>query len=111
MSDMVRAGLVRVFPICEKNEAGEYKGRAAIRTLSKHLFGLLGLGSWLARERKRSYKRKRVQAAPTQEARARAGLALDLARAALEGKTTTQERMAVLREALAGNLAAPPPDA
>ena len=108
MADLVRAGVVKVYPICEKNEAGDYKGRAALRTISKHFFGLLGLGSWLERERKAAYKRKRARTFSSREAAAKAGLCLEAAKQMLQGCRTPQEKAAMVRAALDGALTDPP---
>lgn len=59
MADLVKAGLVKVHPICERRDDLTFKGYAAIRTLPATLFSLFGLGRWLAREREKASKRLR----------------------------------------------------
>jgi len=55
--DLKAAGIITVHPICEKLDNARYKGLAAIRTVSKELFAALGLGRWLAHERRRAGER------------------------------------------------------
>jgi len=59
MADLVKAGLVKVHPICERKGDLAFKGYAAIRTIPATLFSLFGLGRWLAREREKASKRLR----------------------------------------------------
>lgn len=59
--DLKAAGIITVHSICEKIEEGVYKGTAAIRTVSKHLFSALGLGPWLEHERRRAKERKEAR--------------------------------------------------
>ena len=108
MHDLKAAGLVRVHPIAEKQEDGSYTGLAAIRTISKHLWGVLGMGAWLSRERKAAHKRGRTKADPVSQARA--GLALQMARDAIDGKLSPREQFQRAREALnrANRPGAPP---
>jgi len=73
--DLVASGIVKVFPIAEKIEAG-YRGSPAIRTISKHLFNALSLGTWLDRERARAYKRTKGPR-QGQESRGKMGLYLE----------------------------------
>lgn len=56
--DLKAAGIITVHPICEKLDNARYKGLAAIRTVSKELFAALGLGRWLAHERRRAGERQ-----------------------------------------------------
>lgn len=56
--DLKAAGIITVHPICEKLDNARYKGLAAIRTVSKQLFAALGLGRWLAHERRRAAERQ-----------------------------------------------------
>lgn len=56
--DLKAAGIITVHPICEKLANARYKGLAAIRTVSKELFAALGLGRWLAHERRRAAERQ-----------------------------------------------------
>lgn len=55
--DLKKAGIITVHPICEKIEEGVYKGYAAIRTVTAKLFDALGLGRWLAHERRKAKER------------------------------------------------------
>lgn len=59
MRDLKAAGIITVHPLCDKIEEGVYKGYAAIRTVSKNLFEAMGLGRWLAHERRRATERRR----------------------------------------------------
>ncbi|MGZ8212872.1 MAG: replication protein RepA [Methylosarcina sp.] len=71
IADLVKAGLIKVHPLCEKINDTVYKGYAAIRTISSKLFTLFGMGGRLrherdkatARQRKRSRKHEKKQAA------------------------------------------------
>lgn len=104
-ADLVRAGLVKTHPIAEKQADGSYKGLAAIRTLSKHLFGVLGLGTWLERERKRAHRRNQ-ESKPRPVQAARAGLAMAAARESLGKGATPRQHL----DALKAGLSADPPD-
>jgi hypothetical protein len=57
IADLKKAGIITVHPICEKLEDATYKGYAAIRTVSKLLFTILGLSAWLEHERRRAQER------------------------------------------------------
>jgi hypothetical protein len=59
MADLVKAGLVKVYPLCERKDDLTFKGYAAIRTIPATLFALFGLGRWLIREREKASKRLR----------------------------------------------------
>jgi ribosomal protein S25 len=62
MRDLKAAGLVNVFPICEKLGECSYKGYAAIRTISDKLFTIFGLKKELKRNRdKASKKAKKIE--------------------------------------------------
>jgi len=61
VADLVAAGIVTVHPICEKIGDAIYKGSAAIRTVSRSLFKLFGLGGRLRYERERASARRRKQ--------------------------------------------------
>lgn len=65
--DLVKAGLLTVHPLCEKLSDTLYKGYAAIRTISKKLFSLFGMGGRLKHERDRAAHRlrKRTRKAET----------------------------------------------
>lgn len=55
--DLKKAGFITVHPLCEKLADATYKGFAAIRTVSQHLFAALGLGKWLNQERRKATER------------------------------------------------------
>ncbi len=57
--DLVISGLITVHPLCEKLSDTVYKGYAAIRTVSKKLFTLFGMGGRLKYERDRAAARRR----------------------------------------------------
>jgi len=59
--DLVKAGLIAVYPLCEKISDTVYKGYAAIRTISKKLFTLFGMGGRLKFEREKASARQRKQ--------------------------------------------------
>jgi hypothetical protein len=56
--DLKAAGIITVHPICVKLADTTYKGLAAIRTVSQHLFTVLGFGKWLKHERQKATERK-----------------------------------------------------
>ncbi|WP_236074782.1 hypothetical protein [Paraburkholderia nemoris] len=58
MRDLQSAGLVRTWQRCEQDEAGNYRGLAAIRQLPAALFGAFGLGKWLRHERSKAVLRR-----------------------------------------------------
>ena len=58
VADLKKAGIITVHPICEKLEDATYKGYAAIRTVTKHLFTALGLSAWLEHERRKAQERQ-----------------------------------------------------
>lgn len=55
--DLVQAGLVTVHPFCQKLDDATYKGYAAIRTVTQHLFKVFGLDKWLLHERRKAAER------------------------------------------------------
>jgi len=57
--DLVKAGLISVYPLCEKISDTVYKGYAAIRTVSKKLFTLFGMSGRLKFEREKASARQR----------------------------------------------------
>lgn len=57
ISDLVKAGLITVHPICEKISDTVYKGYAAIRTVSAKLFTIFGLAGRLRYEREKASAR------------------------------------------------------
>jgi hypothetical protein len=58
VADLKAAGIITVHAICEKLDDLSYKGIAAIRTVTKHLFAALGLGKWLKHERQKAADRR-----------------------------------------------------
>jgi hypothetical protein len=56
--DLVKSGLITVHPLCEKISDTVYKGYAAIRTVSRKLFTLFGMGGRLKYERDRATSRQ-----------------------------------------------------
>jgi hypothetical protein len=56
--DLKKAGIITVHPICEKLADGTYKGLGAIRTVSKHLFTVLGFHDWLRHEQRKATERR-----------------------------------------------------
>jgi hypothetical protein len=56
--DLKAAGIITVHQICKKLEDASYKGYAAIRTVSAKLFEAMGLGRWLAHERRKAKERQ-----------------------------------------------------
>ena len=69
--DLKAAGIITVHSICQQLEDATYKGVAAIRTVTKHLFTALGLNAWLEHERRKALERKNKKA----EKKRRKGLA------------------------------------
>ena len=58
-ADLVKSGLITVYPLCEKLSDTIYKGYAAIRTISTKLFTIFGMGGRLKFERDRAADRQR----------------------------------------------------
>jgi hypothetical protein len=56
--DLKTAGIITVHPICVKLTETVYKGLAAIRTVSRHLFTALGLHNWLRHEQRKAKERR-----------------------------------------------------
>jgi len=56
--DLKAAGIITVHSICVKLSDTVYKGIAAIRTVSSHLFTALGFDAWLKHERRKATERK-----------------------------------------------------
>lgn len=56
--DLKAAGIITVHSICQQLDDATYKGFAAIRTVTKHLFTALGLSAWLEHERRKAQERK-----------------------------------------------------
>ena len=63
VKDLVASSLITVHPLCEKLSDTVYKGYAAIRTISKKLFTLFGMGGRLKfdREKASARQRKRIR--------------------------------------------------
>ncbi len=59
MKDLVKSGLITVYPLCEKLTDTVYKGYAAVRTISRKLFTLFGMGGRLKFEREKASARQR----------------------------------------------------
>lgn len=59
MKDLVKSGLITVYPLCEKLTDTVYKGYAAVRTVSRKLFTLFGMGGRLKFEREKASARQR----------------------------------------------------
>ena len=59
MRDLVKSGLITVHPLCEKLSDTAYKGYAAVRTVSRKLFTLFGMGGRLKYEREKASARQR----------------------------------------------------
>lgn len=56
--DLKAAGIITVHPRCERLEDLNYQGYAAIRTVTRHLFTVFGLGQWLEHERRKAKERR-----------------------------------------------------
>ena len=82
LHDLKAAGLVTVAQPRQLQTNGTWKGLAAVKALSKHLFGIFGLGSMLKKERDKASKRLQKkhqdekQNPPTRTERARLNLFL-----------------------------------
>jgi hypothetical protein len=57
IANLKAAGLITVHKVCEKLDDLTYKGLAAIRTISRRLFDVFGLGQWLQHERRKAKER------------------------------------------------------
>ena len=60
--DLVAAGLITSTSRYERDENGNYKGLAAVRCISKRLFGMFGLAKMLKYEREKAYKKLKNKA-------------------------------------------------
>ena len=81
IADLKTAGIITVHPLCKRLEDATYQGLAAIRTVSKHLFGALGLDQWLAHERRKATERRdKRQEKQRRKALANARMAMSPAR-------------------------------
>lgn len=56
--DLKKSGIITVHPICVKLTDTVYKGLAAIRTVSRHLFTALGFHDWLRHEQRKAQERR-----------------------------------------------------
>jgi hypothetical protein len=57
--DLKAAGIITVHPICKKISNAVYEGKAAIRTVSTHLFTALGRLGWLKQEQQKAIDRRK----------------------------------------------------
>ncbi len=80
--DLVASGILSVSQKAVKDNAtGEFKGRAAIRAVSKKLFTVFAMDSWLTHERRRaSEKFREYQEKASKAKAAKAALAMDAMR-------------------------------
>jgi DNA-binding transcriptional ArsR family regulator len=98
LSDLKKAGIVTVSQPREKLPDGSFKGLAAIKTISKNLFGLFGLGVMLKKERDKASKRLREKihqwekAKQTLTSRARSALFLNSLISQLKNKPASREK-------------------
>lgn len=75
--DLKAAGILKVFPICEKLDECSYKGFAAIRTISAKMFAVFGLKKELKRNRnKASKKALKKESKPDERELAKIALAM-----------------------------------
>ena len=88
MADLKAAGLVTISQPRKRLPDGSWKGLAAVKAVSRHLFSLFGLGGMLKRERNKASKR--------------------LAKKAGNRETADQSRMALALKALTGKLSSKP---
>ena len=77
LADLKAAGLVTVAQPRKRLPDGSWKGLAAVKAISRHLFGLFGLGSMLKRERTKASKRQ-AKKSKNQETAGQSRLALTL---------------------------------
>jgi hypothetical protein len=57
--DLVAAGIIGVRTFAKRDEAGQYTSQGAIRTVTRKLFEVFGLESWLKYERDRAAAKQR----------------------------------------------------
>lgn len=62
LSDLKAAGLLTVSQPRQLLPDGSWKGLAAVKAISKHLFGIFGLGNMLKKERDKASKRQKRKA-------------------------------------------------
>lgn len=113
--DLKAAGIITVHPICVKLADATYKGIAAIRTVSKHLFGALGFADWLKHEQRKATERK-LQRDEKKRRKALANMAMAINAAKPKPKATAPVARAGAMSSVADHLAnirsifKPPPD-
>lgn len=87
VANLKTAGLLTVSPVAEKQDDGSYLGVAAVKAVSKHLWGCFGLLDMLKHEREKASKRarkvQRKTANVVSRAKSRAALTLDAIRTTL----------------------------
>lgn len=71
MRDLRSVGLAKVRPCYQRNDAGDYKGQAAIKYLPPALFGAFGLAKWLRYERSKAAMRRQREATADEKQRRR----------------------------------------
>ena len=77
LADLKAAGLVTIAQPRKRLPDGSWKGLAAVKAISRHLFSLFGLGGMLKRERNKANKRQ-AKKAKKQETADRSRIALAL---------------------------------
>lgn len=89
IANLKSAGLLTVAAVTERMADGTYKGVAAVKAVSKHLWGCFGLLDMLKHEREkaaaRARKVQRKNGNLVSRARSRAALSMDAMRAAMPG--------------------------
>lgn len=58
MKDLKTAGILNVKARCRRTADGNFRGEAAIKSLSPHVFAIFGLDRWLGHEQRRAAERK-----------------------------------------------------
>lgn len=58
MRDLRLSGILKVETRCRKTPEGDFRGEAAIKSLSPHVFAIFGLDRWLRHEQRRASERK-----------------------------------------------------
>ena len=89
LADLKAAGLVTIAQPRKRLPDGSWKGLAAVKAISRHLFAAFGLGSMLKRERNKASKRQ-AKKSKKQETAGQARLALALK--ALTGKLSSKPK-------------------
>jgi len=87
LADLKAAGLVTHCPTRKRLPDGSWKGLAAVKAISRHLFALFGLGGTLKRERDKASKRLAKKARKQEGA---GQVRLTLALKALTGKLSSK---------------------